>query len=271
MKKIHTYQPGDPEWIVIQKQFHELQQEERDALKEWIDSEDTYNQMRSVLMALHDDGEEWLEPDVSIKANLMAKFSSEEKGGRLIWLNALAWSSDTAWFKQPLFKTGLAAACIVGLAVFFLVPSAPKQAENQIAEVTIPADTTTAWSEAKQDTAGAEIKEFAAVRSELPPAPMPVMVQSETSENLDSDDVEAVMADGYSAAEMDMAPQVEEAKSAAPAPEMTMQKKENQAAGISRANALSKDEQLAALAPVGIQSVNIAQAKIDLSGLFTAR
>ena len=131
MKRIQTYQKGDPEYLIIQKQYHELREDERAELAEWVQSQEDYDRIRRVLLELHDDQDEWLEPDASIKKNLMRKFASEEKGGRLIWLNSVFLAPGEPLFKQPILRYGIAAACVIGLVVFFI---SPKGTQPEFAE-----------------------------------------------------------------------------------------------------------------------------------------
>jgi hypothetical protein len=172
MKRIQTYQKGDPEYLIIQKQYHELREEERAELSEWVQSKEDYDRIRKVLLELHDDQEEWLEPEAVIKKNLMRKFASEEKGGRLIWLNSIFFTPGEKLSKQPIVRYGIAAACVIGLAVFFILPktnNAPV-AENTSTEQSVhPSD----WADAGTDSVADSdtLRVFAEVKSEMPMVP----------------------------------------------------------------------------------------------------
>ena len=201
MKRIQTYQKGDPEYVIIHKQFHELQDDERAALSEWVQSKDEYDRVRRVLLELHDDDEEWLEPDASIKKNVMRKFVTEEKGGRMVWLNSLLFAPGASITQQPVVRYGLVAAGVIGLAVFFLLPTTPnidiaQQTDNTPAKMDSETLLANADTVAQQDT----LRVFAEARAELPMAP-PVMVLDELSESPTENDV-PLAPDAGSKAEM---------------------------------------------------------------------
>jgi hypothetical protein len=188
MKRIQTYQKGDPEYLIIQKQYHELREEERAELSEWVQSKEDYDRIRKVLLELHDDQEEWLEPEAVIKKNLMRKFESEEKGGRLIWLNSIFFTPGEKLSKQPIVRYGIAAACVIGLAVFFIRPetnNAPV-AENSSTEQSIEHSD---WADAGTDSVADSdtLRVFAEVKSEMPmvpPAPISKEYKFQESEEI---------------------------------------------------------------------------------------
>jgi hypothetical protein len=223
MKRIQTYQQGDPEWLIIHKQYHELHAEERDALAEWIQSQEDYDRMRQVLMELHDEPSEWEEPDASIKQNLMRKFATEEKGGKLIWLNSVFLTAGAPWYKQPALRMGLAAACIIGLVVFFLPTSLPSTHETMTAEQneqSVEQQMDPKEALAAADSSTKILQQFAEVKSELPLAPS--VVETEYDNSLTEDVMaESTLSDGDGLAydEPVMAPALVESKDMAMAPQ----------------------------------------------------
>ena len=102
MKFESKYDPEDIESLLLHKQFHELYPEEKEFVLRHLESEQEYESMRSVLMELKNisSNDEWLEPDASIKKNLMKEFSSEKKSRFVIWLNSLFAFPDRPWYSQ---------------------------------------------------------------------------------------------------------------------------------------------------------------------------
>lgn len=102
MKFESKYDPEDIESLLLHKQFHELYPEEKEFVLRHLENEQEYESMRSVLMELKNisSNDEWLEPDASIKKNLMREFSSEKKSRFVIWLNSLFAFPDRPWYSQ---------------------------------------------------------------------------------------------------------------------------------------------------------------------------
>jgi hypothetical protein len=102
MKFESKYDPEDIESLLLHKQFNELYPEEKEFVLRHLENEQEYESMRSVLMELKNisSSDEWLEPDASIKKNLMREFSSEKKSRFVIWLNSLFAFPDRPWYSQ---------------------------------------------------------------------------------------------------------------------------------------------------------------------------
>jgi hypothetical protein len=102
MKFESKYDPEDIESLLLHKQFNELYPEEKEFVLRHLENEQEYESMRSVLMELKNISttDEWLEPDASIKKNLMREFSSEKKSRFVIWLNSLFAFPDRPWYSQ---------------------------------------------------------------------------------------------------------------------------------------------------------------------------
>ena len=102
MKFESKYDPEDIESLLLHKQFNELYPEEKEFVLRHLENEQEYESMRSVLLELKNisSSDEWLEPDASIKKNLMREFSSEKKSRFVIWLNSLFAFPDRPWYSQ---------------------------------------------------------------------------------------------------------------------------------------------------------------------------
>lgn len=271
MKRIQTYQKGDPEYLIIQKQYHELRDDERAALAEWVQSQEDYDRIRRVLLELHDDQEEWLEPDASIKKNLMRKFASEEKGGRLIWLNSVLFAPGEPLFKQPILRYGLAAACVMGLAVFFLSPDTKQPEIAQQAETSNNASSSEWTAAAADSVADADtLRVFAEVKPEMPMVP-PAAVELGEVRDLTEEPRMASAPEASSEARVAMR---DSDLSDAP---VEMNDKESVPSDVAVSSVPAKKQVASAMpAPVATptsvdMSVSLAETKRLLDDLYTAR
>jgi len=126
MKTPTPYDPEDIESLMIHKSFDELYPEEREFVLRHVDNRTEYESMRLILTELLDPSREveWLEPDPSIRANLLAQFAREEKGGFRIWLNTLFASLNTpsqVWYQRPAVRLSFAGIAIL-IAVVLVLP-----------------------------------------------------------------------------------------------------------------------------------------------------
>ncbi len=131
------YDPEDIESLLLTKQFHELYPEERDFVLKHIESPEEYENLRATLFRLHDAANEgeWLEPEASIKKNLMREFTSETKGGFLVWLNSVFRLQPVPWYRQPAFAMAFGVVIISFITVGLLLRqenNATVVAENKI-------------------------------------------------------------------------------------------------------------------------------------------
>ena len=85
------YQPEDIEFILLNKDFNELNKEERRFVDEFINSEEEYLLMRKTLLniskSVHPEVE--IVPPYSIKDRLMAEFDEKERVGIVAWWNRM--------------------------------------------------------------------------------------------------------------------------------------------------------------------------------------
>ncbi|MAR68585.1 MAG: hypothetical protein CL833_15155 [Crocinitomicaceae bacterium] len=85
------YQPEDIEFILLNKDFNELNKEERRFVDEFIKSEEEYLLMRKTLLniskSVHPEVE--IVPPYSIKDRLMAEFDEKERVGIVAWWNRM--------------------------------------------------------------------------------------------------------------------------------------------------------------------------------------
>jgi hypothetical protein len=124
MNTEQKYDPEDLEFLLMHKQFQELYEDERKFVLQHIDieGEEEYESLRSTLYTLHDIAfqDEMLEPDPAIKKALMREFEVSERRGFTVWLNSVFTAQEGSRFRQPAFRYGLAAACIVAIALVFV-------------------------------------------------------------------------------------------------------------------------------------------------------
>ncbi len=122
MKPYSKYDPEDIESLLLHKQFHELYPEEKEFILQHIETPEEYDSLRKTLFELRDAANDgtWLEPDASLKKDLMAQFASEEKGGFRIWLNSLFTWPDVQWYRQPALRVAFAGACVLLGVLFFI-------------------------------------------------------------------------------------------------------------------------------------------------------
>ena len=69
---------------------------------------------------MHDaaDQDEWLEPDPSIRKNLMAQFVREEKKGFFVWLNGLfsaPFLPEMPWYRKPAMRYAFASVTLLAV------------------------------------------------------------------------------------------------------------------------------------------------------------
>ncbi len=135
---IQKYDPEDIESLLLHKQFNELYPEEKEFVLRHIESQDEYESLRKTLFEVHNasNDADWLEPDPSLKRNLMAEFAREKKGGFFIWLNTLfsmPTISDIPWFRRPAFQVAMVSVLVFTGGFFWY--NAQKN-ETAMAEVT---------------------------------------------------------------------------------------------------------------------------------------
>jgi hypothetical protein len=285
MKRIQTYQKGDPEWVIIHKQYHELHDDERQALSEWISTPEEYAQMRQVLLELHDDQDEWTEPDASIKKHLMLKFAAEDKGGRMIWLNSVLFANGESWYKQPIVRYGLAAACMIGLGVFFLLPAKVNPHFADVQQIPTEQNASDELANTEQITPSASdtLQQFAEVRQDMPMPPSPIAFQTEIS-TMNTEEVNDADLGAYaeSVAAPAMADDLEgrqENKATSDVVNDKLVQEPSRVATNATVPAVKKESVQTAIGSDGLalknanskMSVNMSEVNDLFSGLFTAR
>lgn len=124
MNTNHKYDPEDIESLLMHKQYNELFDDEREFVLQHVKNEEEYNSLRSMLFTLHDQPyqEEWLEPDPSIKKELLKEFAAEKKGGFMVWLNSIFILPEIKWYRRPAYQMAFATAVVlIGGIWFFAV------------------------------------------------------------------------------------------------------------------------------------------------------
>jgi hypothetical protein len=142
MKENLKYDPEDLESLLLHKNFHELYPEEKEFVLRHMEGPGEYESMRKTLLDVIESSrnEPWLEPDASIKANLMKHYASEEQRGFTIWLNTL-FAQVAEWFKpQPALRYAIAGLAVVGVVVSIWLVSKPQQEELLAENITNPAN-----------------------------------------------------------------------------------------------------------------------------------
>jgi hypothetical protein len=121
---IQKYDPEDIESLLLHKQFNELYPEEKEFVLRHIENQDEYESLRKTLFEVHNSSNDadWLEPDHSLKRDLMAEFAREKRGGFFIWLNTLfsmPTVSDIPWFRRPAFQVAMVSVLVVTGGLFW--------------------------------------------------------------------------------------------------------------------------------------------------------
>ena len=120
MNTTYKYDPEDIESLLMHKQFNELYPEEKEFVLRHVEGPEEYDSLRQTLFLMHDaaDQDEWMEPDPSIRKNLMAQFVSEEKKGFFVWLNSLFAAPslpDMPWYRKPAMRYAFASVTLLAV------------------------------------------------------------------------------------------------------------------------------------------------------------
>jgi len=211
MRPYSKYDPEDIESLLLHKQFHELYPEEKEFILQHIETPEEYESLRKTLFELRDAAanDQWLQPDASLKKELMAQFVTEEKGGFRVWLNSLFTWPDVQWYRQPSLRLAFAGACVAALVVVIVNLNNDSQpvvfADNKVQQVEKEKNLESAPEEKEEKNLFAENLSA----QELPAAPK---VSTEPTITLDMP-TEVAMND---VADAEMAPPAMEEKSAPP-------------------------------------------------------
>ena len=102
MKHQEKYDPEDIESLLKNKQFYELYPEEREFVLKHMEDEHEYNRMRRLLLEIQEisASDDLLNPDASIRKNLLYELRKEKKSRFVIWLNAVFAAPEIPWWKQ---------------------------------------------------------------------------------------------------------------------------------------------------------------------------
>lgn len=176
MKKDRKYDPEDIESLLMHKQFYELYPEEKEFVLQFIEGPEEYESMRKTLFELRNASKngEWLDPDPSLKAELMKEFATENKSGFRVWLNSLFVMPEVIWYKQPAFRLAMA-TCVVVFGIVIVMRNSGAEG-NEIAAIkpdTVNESTTDTVPTSKSDSSTGSL--LAENRTEsFPQAPAPV-------------------------------------------------------------------------------------------------
>lgn len=118
------YQPEDIEFILLNKEYHELDQEELKFVNEFISSEEEYLLMRGTLLGITETVQPEIEvvPSYSVKDALMAEFEKEGRGAAAWWNNVMGFlfPTDRSLFRKPGVQMAFVACSL--LLVVTIVP-----------------------------------------------------------------------------------------------------------------------------------------------------
>jgi hypothetical protein len=107
--------------IIKSKRYLELNESNRELIKEWVSNEDEFNQLKSVFLATDVfKNEQVSELNPTVKQRLDVRFKEKYDKERLVWYNKLwvfLWPEDVSFIKKPLLQ--LAA---VGMIVIMVTP-----------------------------------------------------------------------------------------------------------------------------------------------------
>jgi hypothetical protein len=135
MKNHSTYDPEDIESLMRHKEFDELYAEEKAFVLRHLENRDEYESIRRTLFEIQAtrDDEKWLDPDPSIRRNLMAAFRDRPAVSLTVWLNALFAPAPSRWghFGRP--ALALASVMLVcGFLFWWLYPRPALQVAQRI-------------------------------------------------------------------------------------------------------------------------------------------
>jgi len=213
MKPYSKYDPEDIESLLLHKQFHELYPEEKEFILQHIETPEEYDSLRKTLFELRDAANDgtWLEPDASLKKDLMSQFASEEKGGFRIWLNSLFAWPDVQWYRQPALRVAFAGACVLLGVLFFINydKNEPVEfAENRKVEEQKSPETDTIQTKVVDEEKNLFAENI--TPKELPPAPAPTAVVTSASRDVKYVEPEiaedVAIADSHAEKDMEFAP-----------------------------------------------------------------
>jgi len=114
----------DVEFYLLNREYSELNAEEHAIVKEYVESEQDFNEMKAVLMGAGDffKEEKELEPNPAIKAALLKEFDKQQPAGAY-WLNGIFVSlfpKEKKIFQKPGMQLiGLAASVLLVLTIVF--------------------------------------------------------------------------------------------------------------------------------------------------------
>jgi len=114
----------DVEFYLLNREYNELTTEEHAIVKEYVESEQEFNEMKAVLMGAGDffNEEKELEPNPAIKAALLKEFDKQQPAGAY-WLNGIFVSlfpKEKKIYQKPGMQLiGLAASVLLVITIAF--------------------------------------------------------------------------------------------------------------------------------------------------------
>ncbi|MBL7942121.1 MAG: hypothetical protein JNM00_05115, partial [Flavobacteriales bacterium] len=204
MKQHLKYDPEDIESLMRHKRFDELYAEEKEFVLQHLDNKEEYESIRRTLFEIQaaQQNDQWLEPDASIRHNLMAEFEVERRNGFTVWLNSLFAMPLENWSAGRKLAFAVASVVLVSAILFWaLYPSAtPPMAVNDKKESTEKLVQSTPPAASIQ-SAEVEDRPLANAQAEGGMPASPVIIESESEEI--SEDLNSSVYEGL-AEEVDM-------------------------------------------------------------------
>jgi hypothetical protein len=207
MKQHLKYDPEDIESLMRHKRFDELYAEEKEFVLQHLDNKEEYESIRRTLFEIQaaQQNDQWLEPDASIRENLMAQFETERRNGFTVWLNSLFVMPLENWSSGRKLAFTIASVVVVsGILFWALYPSATqpmavndkKESTEKLIQSTPPAATI--------ESAEVEDRPLANAQAEGGMPASPVIVEYENEE---------ITEDLNSSADVEMGEEVDMVKS----------------------------------------------------------
>lgn len=180
MKNERKYDPEDIESLLLHKQFNELYPEEKEFVLRYIDGPDEYESMRKTLFDVMDASHngEWMEPDASLKQELLNEFNREKKSRFVVWLNSFFLFPEVRWYRQPVLQFAVVSVLVAGVTFFLLKGNEQKDLLSEVKQES--PDTANVNSELPKDT----IKDLLIAENKLPPIPEAPLTVTETLRNI---------------------------------------------------------------------------------------
>lgn len=129
------YEPEDIEYILLNKEYNDLDAEQRKFVDEFVHSEEEYLLMRRTLLSISNTAEAQIEivPPYAIKDRLMAEFDKEDSMSIAAWwknISGFLFPVGRPLFSKPGFQMSLVACSVILIVVLIPWGDLNQQHEN---------------------------------------------------------------------------------------------------------------------------------------------